>query len=306
MKSLKMYMVVILMLISSFAFGSNVVNNGDDQTYIDYAKSISYKNANDDVLILDVNRVVKNVVPEDYYSLFLKCTEMPTERETIKFRIHVLAIGTWESGWKVLKSKQNTNGTYDLGYMALNSANISNIKFMNTFKPAEEIYESVKHDNNKLYFAVGIEYYRYLLEKYGPNQAVYCYNGGEYRYRKNTLPKSVYVYKVRVGELIQKYVKQIEMACKERVDAEKEVIRFKVKKVEEDTRRKNINNNVKYMFNKRIFIKRQNSYLDIINEITHVSRKPNPEFVCIGYVKKYGSIVAPIFISNITGKKYIG
>ena len=235
--------------------------------------------------------------------------------------IQLLAVGQWESGWKVTISPENKNGTVDLGFLALNSANINDDKFMSKFGPNIEdgyVYNAALLD--EYYLITCIKFYKYLYSRYGED-AAYCYNAGERRYLRETIPTSTYTYKKRVSEYVEMFVQKSVEESRLRIEFEDNL--------------KNINNCLKLMFvfndkskfnenavsvkpnktDKSMVVIARNYELErfiwndknrrMIDSALNAAWIPNTEFICIGYIRKYGNQMAPVFKSKYTGERIV-
>lgn len=284
----------------------------------------------------DILNVAKNYIPGKYIPAFEYFTECETEEETMDLMIQILAIGQWESGWKVTKSPKNKNGSYDIGYLALNSNNISNDWFMDRFGvPTEcEFTFTDEDDELELYLIVCINFYKYLFDMYG-SDATLCYNCGERRYLKGTIPNTTWAYSRRINELVGKFVYESDKEAADRIEYEqkcKELVESLRSKFEEifvnhikSFKKKPMPNTntcspiypitvIQFEFKTTILyvVIRGQQYILIkedlrerIDALLKSSCKPNPHIVCVGYVRKYGNRVAPVFQNTLTGERFI-
>ena len=141
--------LIVLFLLIPFAnlWASVPINTPFDDT-------LRYDN---DVIIDDVYNVAEKYIPKDLINVFKEYTNMDDEEETKFFAMQILSIGYWESGWKITKSKPNKDGSYDIGYMMLNTKNIENKRFMQIYGPEEDVSTDLEK-----YLIVCINFYKEL------------------------------------------------------------------------------------------------------------------------------------------------
>ena len=110
-------------------------------------------------------------IPDEYFDLFWYYT-----RECSDLRPDILAIMKWESGnfRRSGYGPKNGNGSYDYGFMQINSYNLKNKWFVQKYGPKDRRYIRNFHDET---IVMGINYYKEMYELYGEN-AFACYNGG--------------------------------------------------------------------------------------------------------------------------------
>lgn len=110
-------------------------------------------------------------IPDEYFDLFWYYT-----RECPDLRPDILAIMKWESGdfRRSGYGPKNKNGSYDYGFMQINSYNLKNKWFVQKYGPKDRKYIRNFHDET---IVMGINYYKEMHELYGEN-AFACYNGG--------------------------------------------------------------------------------------------------------------------------------
>ncbi|MDR1325461.1 MAG: hypothetical protein LBK00_05435 [Treponema sp.] len=158
----------------------------------------------------DIEELIQNVVPSEYVEAFLCYTSM--DENPALLQIQLLAIGKLESDWVKLKSDNiNKNGTHDVGYLMLNSDNISNKRFMSQFGPLDEYPAK---NTMELYFITCIRYYRYLCQRYGYENGATIYNAGEAQYARRTIPVSTRYYADRVNKYITDYTSELHAIAK--------------------------------------------------------------------------------------------
>lgn len=306
-------MVIMLSVTTCYAANSKYAHNLNSFETITGYEDVSYE---------DIKCVAKRYVPSKYQSAFFTFTECETEDETKDLMIQILATGYWESGWKVLRSSENKNGTYDLGYLALNTANINNTSFMDNFGLKDESYVLV--DDVELYLIVCINFYKYLYSQYGAD-ASYCYNCGEGKYINLKIPNSTYRYVRRINECVEKFIYESNAVAKARIERERELEQFikdlertyfhldQLKLTYEDFSRNRKSVTVKFdrSFNTNIPMKEFRvavfckSKKEDIEAAFKEFGKPNKDYICIGYIRKYGNLVAPVFKNIKTGEKFI-
>jgi len=137
--------------------------------------------------------VINNYVPHEFKDEFIVSTV--GFLGDYKFPLYCLAIAKHESGnFRYMSSiKVNRNGSIDRGPMGLNSYNILNKEFNNSFRPNYAIY-----NENVLYMVMGINYFKNLYLHLGEVDSLYVYNAGYTRYLRSTLPRSTIQYQKSV------------------------------------------------------------------------------------------------------------
>lgn len=295
MNSLLKRLIVLFLLISSTNLWAIV------STDVLFDDKLKY---DDNVNINDVYNVAEKYIPKDLINAFKEYTTMDNEEETKFFAIQILSIGYWESGWKITKSKSNKDGSYDIGYMMLNTKNIANERFMRIYGPDE----AVSTDLEK-YLIVCINFYKELYGRYNCD-ATYAYNCGEGRYINNRIPKSTYIYKQRVKECVDKFNIEIKKESENRIREEKFLKTF-AKIMPNPIIYINIPN---LSFNKyngkiafytaKLFILNKDDFDHIYEKISKYGNKENENFIFIGQIKK-GDLIRPVFYCKLNGRKYL-
>ena len=263
---------------------------------------------NKDVEINDVYTVASKYVPKELFDSFKEYTMMDSEKETMLFCIQILSIGYWESGWKVTRSKQNRDGSYDVGYMMLNTKNIDNQRFMDIYGPSG--VEDVSNEF-ETYLIVCINFYKDLYSRY-KSDAVYAYNCGEGRYLNNKIPESTYLYKLRVKECIDKFNIEVNRASEER--KKKEALLTEIDKMFRktivyldfeidhiDTPIIGFQTKVIFFEGRQLFFKEEE---DHFQRIYRIGNEENSDYIYIGRIKK-GEISRPVFYCKIDGRRYL-
>ncbi|MDR1398860.1 MAG: hypothetical protein LBJ41_02935 [Treponema sp.] len=153
----------------------------------------------------DMEELIQNVIPSEYVETFLFYTSM--DENPALLQIQLLAIGKLESDWVKVKSDNiNKNGTYDVGYLMLNSDNINNKQFMRQFSPLDEYPAK---NTMELYLITCIRYYQYLCQRYGYENGTTIYNAGETQYVRRVIPVSTRYYVNRVNKYITDYSNEL-------------------------------------------------------------------------------------------------
>ena len=259
-----------------------------------------------DVIIDDVYNVAEKYIPKDLINVFKEYTNMDDEEETKFFAIQILSIGYWESGWKITKSKPNKDGSYDIGYMMLNTKNIENKRFMQIYGPEEDVSTDLEK-----YLIVCINFYKELYGRYKYN-AIYAYNCGEGRYINRKIPKSTYIYKQRVKECIDKFNIEIKKESEERIRKENFLKTF-TKIIPKFIIYNNTLNNKPYnkcnrkitiFYIKNLFILNKEYFDYIYEKISEYGNKENENFVFAGLIKK-DNVIRPVFYCKLNGRKYL-
>lgn len=301
MKNLKIKLLTVLLLIASSISYASV--------YIPKNLRVSFDRiAAEDIKLCDLDVIVRKYVPTKYINTFMYYTEGKSENDTLNLRIQILALGSLETGWKPLVSKQNKNGSYDKGYLQLNSYNINNRWFMDRFGPKHtDIYKYDTTDEDELYLITCINFYKALRNIYG-DDAAYCYNCGEMRYKRGQIPTSSYNYKKKMSNYVTSIISEIEEVKQERIDFENSL--FKTVNVQYTF--VNEGWSVKYYVTdyqegvmtiyefKRVI--KKNDEEDIFQILKKYSR-PNNKYTFVGYIKKTGART-PVF-KNIKTKALI-
>jgi hypothetical protein len=154
----------------------------------------------------DVVELVHLYVPPKYIKAFLHYSKMEFDYQTAIFRVYLLGLGAYESGWISTRShKANNNGTYDWGYLMLNDTNIASRSFMKRYGPQEDFLCA---DRMELYLIACIQYFKDLYLKYGCD-GLYAYNAGENGYLRNKIPTSTYIYKYMVKKNVDLATKRL-------------------------------------------------------------------------------------------------
>ena len=307
---------VLYLLTTNSAFGAINYERYNDCIFntVNYDSNSSIENA-------DVEKVINDYVPIDCREAFIYYTKGTDKFETINLRLQLLAMGQWESGWKVtISNTVNKNGTVDLGYLALNSANAESDWFMSRFGPNEnDGFKYDENNDNERYLIACIKFYKSLYNVYGED-AAYCYNAGVTRYTRHNIPSSTYTYKKRVSEYIEKFIQESEKYAIKRIELEK-ILKAKnylnlitVDDFYKEYLLKNISNekrlNLAFNYIQLLLSDRENYLLSdknrrMIDNALSTGVIQNSEFICIGYIRKYGNHLAPVFKSTITGERVI-
>lgn len=303
-------MAIALLFGSTMVFSSNAI---DDQPVFD-SFNFSIKESHEHVEN-DLQSIVETMVPRKYVDTFNHYTTMPTLEDTINLRIHILAIGQIESEWTPIVSGINENGSYDIGYLQLNSYNLKDDLFLWKFSPKKsDGFNYNADDNMERYMIMCIKLYKTLYKSYG-NDACYCYNGGEGRYLKNRIPASTYGYQRRMSKEITTIVDKLEEKANLRVKLKLELVE-NLKKINAF--------NLEYLANLALdkcnitrldlglqyqsFNKPQDMLFDkrrvfaIQNAIYLTRLQVNKNYVFIGDYMKNTGAVAPVFLHRPSGK----
>ena len=297
MKNKKIKVFVGIMIIVSSILHASV--------YIPKNQRVTFdKLSAEEIKLYDLDMVARKHIPAKYINSFMYYTEGKSDNDTLNLRISILALGILETGWKPLVSKPNKNGSVDKGYLQLNSFNIKDKWFMNRFGPNKnDIYKYDTEDEEELYLITCIKFYKALRNLYG-DDAAYCYNCGEARYRRGQIPSASYNYKKKMSRYVSDIISEIEAMKHDREDFENASFR---------------SINIKYSFTElgQIVQFRVGNYLDssvTVYELTKFIKKnnkeeifqilkkytrPNNKYVFVGYIKKTGA-TTPVFKNNKT------
>lgn len=147
----------------------------------------------------------KSLIPEDYFDLFWYYT-----KDFPELRPEIYAIMKWESGNFRRKGYGpiNKNGSYDYGFMQINTVNLKNPYFVNKYSAKDKKFIRNYHDET---IVMGINFFKELHDIYGEN-AFACYNGGPKADRILKYPeryKDKYNRFIKTVSFYQKSVKQI-------------------------------------------------------------------------------------------------
>lgn len=298
MKNLKLYVFTILILITNTTIFAQV------KIYVPSNQQVTFDRlASDKTNSSDFDMVLRKYVPEKYLGAFMYYTEGKSDNDTLNLRIQILALGSLETGWKPLVSRANKNGSVDKGYLQLNSYNINDDWFMYRFGPNEkDLYKYNINDEEELYLITCINFYKALRKLYG-DDAAYCYNCGETRYRRGQIPKASYNYKKNMATYVTKIISEINDIKEKRIELEKKSFKtfdVSVKYVFSNNQymtRYTITNNVTKNTVTYEIIKKNDT--DDIYQILKRYTRPNKKYTFVGYIKKTGAI-APVFMNNKT------
>ncbi len=262
--------------------------------------------------LCDVDTVAGTYIPDNLLTIFNTLTDIGDDEMTADLRLRILSIGKVETGWKNTVSKPNKNGSYDIGYLQLNSFNLKNKKFMEQFGPKFcEVYDS--SDLTRTAFVTCIKYYKSLYSVYGEN-AYYCYNAGERRYLRGKVPPSTKSYVKKINAAFEDFVDEVRTASAERVKREKEQAEFDEYistmqnsmwiPIEEDEDDDPIPYN--FMIIKLIyFYYRPNDYISVCRDLVCGTKVLNTEYEYVGLRKlKNGDGLVSVFKHVPTSKLY--
>lgn len=143
---------------------------------------------------------IKETIPAKFVKPFYDLTN-----KNKNIGIELLGTAKHESGWKVFEGPINSNGTRDYGPLMLNSANLANEDFMDSFASNCSQYEN---DRDIYYMCICINFYKSIRSEYGPWCALQIYNGGLRTMRKSCsveLKRQVIGYANKVYKFINNY-----------------------------------------------------------------------------------------------------
>ena len=301
-------MAIVLLFGSTMIFSSNAIDNQPVFDSFDFSIKGSHEHVEN-----DLQSIVETMVPRKYVNTFNHYTTMPTLEDTINLRIHILAIGQIESEWTPAVSGINENGSYDIGYLQLNSYNLKNDLFLWKFSPKEsDGFNYNVSDNMERYMIMCIKLYKALYKSYG-NDACYCYNGGEGRYLNNKIPTSTYGYQRRMSKEITTIVDKLEEKANIHIKLElaenlKKIGTFNLDYLAKLVLNKCSTTRLDLGLQYRSFNKPQDMLFDkrrvfaIQSAIYSTRLQVNKNYVFIGdYMKNTGAI-APVFLHRPSGK----
>ena len=264
---------------------------------------------NENVIEKDVIDMVKKYVPSKYVGCFLYYTDDENRDIRDDLRKRLIATGWVESEWKPVIGKRNKNGTRDIGYLQLNSANISNKDFIDSFGPKEsDLYVRDTDDIMELYLIVCINYYKALYKAYGGDNAFYAYNCGEPRFLKNRIPATTISYQKKILNKLESIDSEVDacriariekdkrfmIACRERAE--------KIQLVSKNLHALSKNNDRSSVSQYDVIAILQDDMDIILSKIK--SFRPyeeNPKYKYVGMYRKNTGAVAPVFKNLITG-----
>jgi len=202
MKNKKIYgvlLIIVLLAVSKvFAVENNTTNNANSK--IELAKIVFKDEIKKEVEEKTYFEFIKETVPAKFVKPFYDFTY---KNKTLG--IELLGTAKHESGWKVFEGPINSNGTRDYGPLMLNSANLENEDFMNSFSENCKKYE---YDRDIYYMCICINFYKSIRTQYGPWCALQIYNGGWRTMRKScsaSLKRQVTKYASKVYSYINSY-----------------------------------------------------------------------------------------------------
>lgn len=296
MKNLKIKVLVALFMLISVAYA---------RVYIPKNYRVSFDRLSaDSIKTFDLDVVLRKYVPSKYVNAFMYYTEGKSENDTLNLRIQILALGSLETGWRPLVGKMNKNGSVDKGYLQLNNYNIRDKWFMNRFGPSDkDLYKYDTEDEEELYLITCIKFYKALRSIYG-DDAAYCYNCGEMRYRRGQIPQSTYNYKKKMSSYVTEIISEINYVKEKRTELENlsaKTINVRYNFVNEgwliqyNIRDQQNNEIITYEF---IRILKKNDKEDIFQILKRYTR-PNKKYTFVGYIKRTG-VRTPVFKNNKT------
>lgn len=301
-------MAIVLLFGSTMIFSSNAIDNQPVFDSFDFSIKGSYEHVEN-----DLQSIVETMVPRKYVDTFNHYTSMPTLEDTINLRIHVLAIGQIESEWTPAVSDINENGSYDIGYLQLNSYNLKDDLFLWKFSPKKsDGFNYNASDDMERYMIMCIKLYKALYKSYG-NDACYCYNGGEGRYLNDKIPASTYGYQRRMSKEITNIVGELEEKANSHVKIElaenlKKISTFNLDILAEYVINRQSEKRIDLGLQYQSFNKPQDMLFDkkrvfAVQSAIYTTRlQVNKNYVFIGdYVKNTGA-VAPVFLHRPSGK----
>ena len=149
---------------------------------------------------------IKKTIPAKFVKPFYDFTY-----KNKKLGIELLGTAKHESGWKVFEGPINSNGTRDYGPLMLNSANLDDEEFMNSFSENCEQYE---YDRDIYYLCICINFYKSIRSQYGPWCALQIYNGG-WRTMRKSCSENLKRQVVRYANKVYSYINSYESEYKE-------------------------------------------------------------------------------------------
>ena len=213
MKKILLGCVVLLIVLTTKSFAQNY--NTEEIINLSYADRHSHVK---EVAAILFESEIEKELTENLYKGFLK-SEIPEKfvepfyeftKNNKNLGLEILGIAKHESNWKWFVGKRNANGSIDLGPLMLNSYNIENETFMNSFAFNCKEYE----DDIDIYFmCICINYYKDLRKSFGAFNALQVYNGGWRTVNKNcpkNLKNTVIIYANTVYKYINAYAEKYE------------------------------------------------------------------------------------------------
>lgn len=200
MKNKKIYgvlLIIVLLVSKVFAIDYNTTNANSK---VELAKIAFKDEIEKEVEEKTYFEFIKETIPAKFVKPFYDFTH-----KNKKLGIEMLGTAKHESGWKVFEGPINSNGTRDYGPLMLNSANLENEKFMNSFSENCKQYE---YDRDIYYMCICINFYKSIRTQYGPWCALQIYNGGWRTMRKSCssdLKRQVIGYANKVYSYINSY-----------------------------------------------------------------------------------------------------
>ena len=203
MKNKKIYgvlLIIVLLVSKVIAVEESYNTTNDANSKVELVKVLFRNEIEKEVEEKTYFEFIKNAIPAKFVKPFYDFTY-----ENKKLGIELLGTAKHESGWKVFNGPINPNGTRDYGPLMLNSANLENEEFMNSFSKNCNQYE---YDRDIYYMCICINFYKSIRIQYGPWYALQIYNGGWRTVRKScpeNLKRQVVVYANKVYSYINSY-----------------------------------------------------------------------------------------------------
>lgn len=305
--------VVALLLLIQPMFSMNATFNEADAgvraptTF----KKVNYDNDDPKKIERDLQKIIDRLVPVKYHNAFNYYTTLDNLNDTIDLRIQLLATGWVESEWTPATSKLNKDGSYDIGYLQLNSKNIADSLFNWKFEPKyTDKYNYDRSDIYEKYLIMCIKLYKSLYLKYG-DEACYSYNGGEGNYLNNTIPVSTYNYRNNISREVDNLIDELATITVERKVEESHLHSTLIKTVEHTVMCKKSKFDMHSESDSYSFLEKANTSCVIddkrlfkrIRSVLAANKvQVNMEYVYVGTYKKNTGDNAPVFLHRLTGK----
>lgn len=210
MKNKKIYgvllIIVLLMVHKVFAVEEITQPKNAANSRIELAKITFKDEIEKEVEEKTYFEFIKETIPAKFVKPFYDFTH-----DNKKLGIELLGTAKHESGWKVFEGPINNNGTRDYGPLMLNSANLENEDFMNSFSENCKKYE---YDRDIYYMCICINFYKSIRSEYGPWCALQIYNGG-WRTVRKTCPENLKRQVIGYANKVYSYINLYESKYKE-------------------------------------------------------------------------------------------
>lgn len=185
-KIISLYLIIFIIALTTKTLSAKNINRNTELDFITSVKMLEsyyneslYEKEKTKLYLEYFNNIKKEKeeefykerIPKEFADAFLYYTQ-----DCKNLRLPFYAIMFHESGNFKSYVNKNLNGTYDLGPSQLNTSNMENARFRELYNPKDESHVTTKYC---FYMVMTINFFKDLVYKYGIDNAIYCYNGGE-------------------------------------------------------------------------------------------------------------------------------